>query len=86
MHYLDSTLLDAHTDALNHCVGLVLVGMIALLEAYTEELAERLPESCAKRPQERLDDVIAVLVGLAVDELDQHLALILGHLLHVLLD
>ena len=80
MRWLQGTLLDADTDALNHRVLLVLVGVVAGLEAGAKEFAEGLPESSPKCAQEGLQDAVAALVGLAVDEFDEHFALALGHL------
>ena len=76
-------MLDADADALDHGVLLVLVRMVAGLETGAEEFAEGLPETCSESAQEGLEDAVAALVGLAVDELDEHLALALGHLLHL---
>ena len=76
-------MLDAHTDAFDHGILLVLVGVVACLETGTEEFAEGLPESGSEGSQEGLDDAVAGLVGLAVDELDEQFALALGHLVHL---
>ena len=83
MRWLKGTLLDADADAFDHGVLLVLVGMVALLETGTKEFAEGLPEAGPEGAQEGLQDAVAVLVGLAVDEFDEHFALALGHLLHL---
>ena len=83
MRWLQGTLLDANADAFDHGVLLVFVGVVAGLEAGAEEFAESLPESCPEGAQEGLQDAVAVLVGLAVDEFDEHFALALGHLLHL---
>ena len=80
---LQGALLDTDADALNHGILLVLVGMVARLEASAEKLAEGLPEAGPERAQKGLDDAVTALVGLAVDEFDEHLALALGHLLHL---
>ena len=83
MGALEGALLDADADALDHGVIFVFVGVVARLEACAEELAEGLPESRPEGAQEGLQDAVAALVGLAVDELDEHLALVLGELLHL---
>ena len=80
---LQRSLLDADADALDHGVLLVFGGVIACLEAGTEEFAEGLPESGSECSQEGLEDAVTALVGLAIDEFDEHLALTLGHLLHL---
>ena len=80
---LKGALLDADTDALYHGVLLVLVGVVAGFKAGPEEFAEGLPESCPKSAQEGLENAVAALVGLAVDEFDEQLALVLGKLLHL---
>jgi hypothetical protein len=43
--FLESTLLDADTDALNHGVLFVFAGMVTRLEAGTKEFTEGLPET-----------------------------------------
>ena len=83
MSVLQGALLDADADAFDHRILLVLVGVVALLEAGPEEFAEGLPEACPESAQEGLQDAVAALVGLAVDEFDEHLALAFGHLLHL---
>ena len=81
---LQRALLDADADALDHGVLLVLVRMVAGLETGAEEFAEGLPETCSESAQEGLEDAVAALVGLAVDELDEHLALILADFQQIL--
>ena len=76
-------MLDADADALDNGVLLVLVGMVALLEAGAEEFAEGLPETCPEGAQEGLQDAVAALVGLTVDEFDEQFALAFGHFLHL---
>ena len=76
-------MLYADADALDHGVLLVLVGVVTRLETGTEELTERLPEAGSECAQEGFQDAITGLVGLAVDELDEQFALILGHLVHL---
>ncbi len=80
---LQGALLDADADAFDHGVVLVLVGMVARLETRAEEFAEGLPESRPEGAEEGFQDAVAALVGLTVDELDEHLALVLGELLHL---
>ena len=82
MSLLQRALLDAGADALYHGVVLVLGGVVSLLEAYAKEATEGLPEAGAERAQEGLHDVVAALVGLSVDELDEHFTLIFGHFFH----
>ena len=53
---LQGALLDTDADALNHGILLVLVGMVARLEASAEKLAEGLPEAGPERAQKGLDD------------------------------
>ena len=57
--------------------------MIASLETRAEKFTEGLPETCPERSQESLQDAIAALVGLAVDEFDEQFALVLGHFIHL---
>ena len=80
---LEGALLYADADALDHGVLLVLVGMVALLEAGAEEFAEGLPKTSPEGTQESLQDAVAALIGLTVDEFDEQFALTFGHFLHL---
>ena len=80
---LEGALLDAHAYALDKCVGFIGVGVKSLAHVNTEEASERLPESSPESTHKCLDNKVAALVGLTVDELDECLSLILGQLLHL---
>lgn len=75
-------LLHAHADALNHGVGLVAPRVVVALEVHAKESAERLPKSRSEGAHERFHDGVGILVGLAIDELNHHFALIFGELFH----
>ena len=63
-------------------LGIFDVGVILLLEAGAEEGGEGLVEVGLEAPHEDLDELEACLLALAVDELDEHLALTEGELAH----
>lgn len=63
-------------------VFLVLVGVEPGFHVHAEEFAESLPETGAETSEEGLHDVEGALVGFPVDEFQQDLALILGHVLY----
>ena len=67
---LERSLLDADADALEHSVILVAIGVETFSHVHAEESPESLPESCPESTHKRLDDEIASLVSLAVDELN----------------
>lgn len=70
--------LDHGGDALDDGVFAVFVGVVGGLEVDAEEAAEGLPEAGSEAAEEGFEDVVARLVGLAVDELDEHLGLAFG--------
>ena len=55
---LQCALLDANADALNHGIGLVVLGAIRIFHIHAKEPAEGLPEARAERAEERLDDAV----------------------------
>ena len=55
---LQGALLDANADALNHGIGLVVLGAIRIFHVHAKEPAEGLPEARAERAEERLDDAV----------------------------
>ena len=78
----EGTLLDEMGYAVDGGVFLVLVGVESCFHIHAEEFAEGLPETGSETAEEGLDDIEGTLVGLAVNQFEQNLALILGHVLH----
>ena len=76
----EGPIVDPEDDLLD--LGIFDVGVILLLEASTEEGGEGLVEVGLEAPHEDLDELEACLLALAVDELDEHLALTEGELAH----
>lgn len=54
--------------------------VIVIFEIVAEDLADGLPEAGNKAVTKLLEDLIGGILGLAVDELDEHLTLGAGHL------
>ncbi len=77
----EAPLLDEHSHPLDDMVVAVGVGAVVGAEVHAEKSAESLPETGAERSEKRLDDRVAALVGLALDELDEGAGLIFGKLL-----
>lgn len=75
---LELPLLYEDADALDDGVLLVLGGIVLAFEVDTEEASEALPEGGAEGAQEGFEDVVAALVGLALDEFDEHAGLVFG--------
>ena len=64
------SLLDSYAYSLKHSVFAVAAWGVAITHVHTEESPEGLPESRPESAHKGLDDVVALLVRLAVDKLD----------------
>lgn len=81
-HDSEGSLLYEVGDAVDGGIFLVFVGVEPGLHVHAEEFAECLPETGTETAEEGLDDIERTLVGLAIDQFKQNLALILCHVLH----
>ena len=77
----EQTELDVARHALDDGVLAVFFGAVVDAQVDAEEAPERLPEAGAERAEESFDDIVAALVGLALDEFAEHLRLALGEFL-----
>lgn len=79
---LEGALLDEGGYAVDDGVFFILGWVETVLHVHSEEAADGLIETCPERTEERLDDVIGVLVGLTGNELEKDFALAFRHAFH----